>query len=177
MLTGLANRRMLDRALGRLSADDTVIMLDLDNFKQVNDNFGHAAGDEVLRVFGSVLRGTVRSRDTVGRFGGEEFLIVLAPGGRGRPAPAAARQWLAERPLPVTFSAGIAVSAGDPDETVRLADQALYQAKEAGRDQWIWATARQPASYRPPRDLRPDLPPRCRRRRPAGGGPAHAWPA
>jgi hypothetical protein len=79
LLTGLANRRTLDRALGRLAADDTVILLDLDHFKQVNDNFGHAAGDEVLRVFGSVLRGTVRGRDTAGRFGGDEFLIVLAP--------------------------------------------------------------------------------------------------
>jgi diguanylate cyclase (GGDEF)-like protein len=153
LLTGLPNRRMLDRALGRLSADDTVIMLDLDHFKQVNDNFGHAVGDEVLRVFGRVLRGTVRGRDTVGRFGGEEFLIVHGP-------PEAAdvflrrlrAEWLAERSLPVTFSAGIVRSAGDPDETVSLADQALYQAKEAGRDQWIWAVASQPASYRPPRD-------------------------
>ena len=79
LLTDLPNRRMLNRALGRLSAEDTVIMLDLDHFKQVNDNFGHAAGDEVLRVFGRVLRGTVRGRDMVGRLGGDEFLIVLGP--------------------------------------------------------------------------------------------------
>ncbi len=153
LLTGLPNRRMLDRALGRLSADDTVIMLDLDHFKQVNDNLGHAAGDEVLRVFGSVLRGTVRGRDTVGRFGGEEFLIVLAPGANAEAFLQRLRaEWLTERPLPVTFSAGIVLSAGDPDETVRLADQALYQAKEAGRDQWVWATGGRPASYRPPGD-------------------------
>jgi len=108
LLTGLANRRMLDRALGRLSADDTVIMLDLDHFKQVNDNFGHAAGDEVLRVFGSVLRGTVRGRETVGRFGGEEFLVVLAPGGDAEAFLQRLRaEWLTERPRPVTFSAGI----------------------------------------------------------------------
>jgi diguanylate cyclase (GGDEF)-like protein len=81
LLTGLPNRRMLDRALGRLSASDTVILIDLDLFKQVNDSFGHAAGDQVLRVFGRVLRGAVRGRDVVGRFGGEEFLIVLAPPG------------------------------------------------------------------------------------------------
>ena len=143
LLTGLANRRMLDRALGRLSADDTVIMLDLDHFKQVNDNFGHAAGDEVLRVFGSVLRGTVRGRDTVGRFGGEEFLVVLGPGGDAEAFLQRLRaEWLTERPRPVTFSAGIVLSAGDPDETASRADQALYQAKEAGRDQWIWATGR-----------------------------------
>jgi len=153
LLTGLPNRRMLDRALGRLSADDSVILLDLDHFKQINDNFGHAAGDEVLRVFGRVLRGTVRARDTVGRFGGEEFLIVLAPpGGADALLRRLRAQWLTERPFSVTFSAGIAASAGDPDETVRLADQALYRAKEAGRDQWVWATARRPASYQPPRD-------------------------
>jgi diguanylate cyclase (GGDEF)-like protein len=153
LLTGLANRRTVDRALGRLSDDDTVIMLDLDHFKQVNDNFGHTAGDEVLRVFGSVLRGTARSRDITGRFGGEEFLVILGPGGD---ADAFLRRlhtkWLTERPRPVTFSAGIVLSAGDPDEAVNLADQALYQAKDAGRDQWIWATARRPAGYRPPRD-------------------------
>jgi diguanylate cyclase (GGDEF)-like protein len=153
LLTGLPNRRMLNRALGRLSADDTVIMLDLDHFKQVNDNFGHAAGDEVLRVFGRVLRGTVRGRDTVGRFGGEEFLIVLGPpGGADVLLQRLRAEWLTQRPFPVTFSAGIAASAGDPDETVGLADQALYQAKEAGRDQWIWATALRPASRRLPRE-------------------------
>jgi len=152
-LTGLPNRRMLDRALGRLAAGDTVIMLDLDHFKQVNDTLGHAPGDEVLRAFGRVLRSTVRGRDTVGRFGGEEFLIILGPSG----APDVFLQrlraeWLTERPLPVTCSAGIVLSAGHPDETVSLADQALYQAKAVGRDQWIWATARRPASDRPPRD-------------------------
>ena len=148
LLTGLPNRRMVDRALGRLSADDTVILLDLDHFKQVNDNLGHAAGDEVLRDFGAVLRGTVRGRDTVGRYGGEEFLVVLGPGGDADAFLRRLRaEWLAGRPSPVTFSAGVAASTGDPDETVRLADQALYQAKEAGRDQWIWATAHRPTSY------------------------------
>jgi diguanylate cyclase (GGDEF)-like protein len=123
---------MLDRALGRLSVDDTVIMLDLDHFKRVNDTFGHAAGDEVLRVFGRVLRDTVRGRDIVGRFGGEEFLIVLPPpGGADAFLRRMRTEWLTARPFPVTFSAGIAVSAGDPDETVNRADQALYQAKEA----------------------------------------------
>jgi len=153
VLTGLPNRRMLDRALGRLSADDTVIVIDLDHFKRVNDSFGHAAGDEVLRVFGRVLRGAARARDTVGRFGGEEFLVVLAPAGGADAFLRRLRaEWLTERPFPVTFSAGIAASVGDPDETVSLADHALYQAKEAGRDQWIWSTARRPFSYQPPCD-------------------------
>jgi len=155
-LTGLPNRRMLERALGRLSADDTVIMLDLDHFKQVNDTFGHAAGDAVLRVFGHVLGGTVRGRDIVGRFGGEEFLIVL-PSVEGADAflSRLRAEWLTKRPFPVTVSAGVAASTGDPDETVSLADQALYQAKKAGRDQWIWALARQPAGYLPPTDYVP----------------------
>ncbi len=128
LLTGLPNRRMLDRALGRLAADDIVIMLDLDHFKQVNDTLGHAAGDEVLRAFGRVLHGTVRGRDIVGRFGGEEFLIVLPPGEDADTFLQRLRAgWLAERPLPVTVSAGIVLSAGDPDETVSLADHALYR--------------------------------------------------
>ncbi len=142
LLTGLPNRRMVERALGRLSAGDTVILLDLDHFKQVNDSFGHAAGDEVLRVFGRVLRAAVRGRDVVGRYGGEEFLIVLAqPEGAATVLRRLRAEWVSERPYPVTFSAGIAASAGDADETVRLADQALYEAKETGRDRWIWATA------------------------------------
>ena len=153
LLTALPNRRMLDRALGQLSAGDTVILLDLDHFKQVNDNFGHVAGDEVLREFGRVLLGAVRGRDVVGRFGGEEFLIVLAPpGGADALLRRLRAEWLTERPFPVTFSAGIAASAGDPDETVSLADQALYRAKEAGRDRWIWAVARRRARYQRPRD-------------------------
>jgi diguanylate cyclase (GGDEF)-like protein len=156
LLTGLPNRRMLDRALGRLSADDTVIMLDLDHFKQVNDTFGHAAGDVVLRAFGRVLGGTVRAGDTVGRYGGEEFLVIL-PSAEGADAflGRLREEWLAKRPFPVTFSAGIAASAGDPDETVNLADQALYQAKKAGRDRWTWSPARPPGGYRPPPDYVP----------------------
>jgi diguanylate cyclase (GGDEF)-like protein len=156
LLTGLPNRRMLERALGRLSADDTVIMLDLDHFKQVNDTFGHAAGDAVLRLFGHVLGGTVRGRDTVGRFGGEEFLVILpAKAGADAFLERLRTEWLTKQPFPVTFSAGIAASTGNPDETVSLADQALYQAKKAGRDQWIWALARRPAGYLPPRDYVP----------------------
>jgi diguanylate cyclase (GGDEF)-like protein len=153
LLTGLPNRRMLDRALGRLSADDTVIMLDLDHFKQVNDSLGHAGGDEVLRAFGRVLRGTVRGRDIVGRFGGEEFLIVLSPPGDADAFLQRLRvEWVAERPFPITFSAGIVASTGDPDETVSLADQALYQAKEAGRDQWFRAAGHHSARFQPSDD-------------------------
>jgi diguanylate cyclase (GGDEF)-like protein len=154
VLTGLPNRRVLDRALGRLTDEEVVVLLDLDHFKRINDTHGHAAGDEVLRVFGKVLRETVRVRDLVGRYGGEEFLAVL--GRLTLPDALLERlrsQWLAVRPLPITFSAGLAGSVGDPDATVALADEALYRAKDAGRDQWVWATTRptttneQPLAY------------------------------
>ncbi|MEP7089123.1 MAG: diguanylate cyclase [Nocardioidaceae bacterium] len=142
-LTGLPNRRMIDRALGRLAGGDAVVILDLDHFKLVNDEFGHTTGDVVLRAFGSVLRSAARGRDVVGRFGGEEFVAVLGAPGAGPDAflERLRKDWLAARPLPVTFSAGVARSAGDPDETIVLADAALYAAKNAGRDQWRWATA------------------------------------
>jgi diguanylate cyclase (GGDEF)-like protein len=160
VLTGLPNRRMIDRALGRLAGDDTAILLDLDNFKRVNDEFGHAVGDEVLRAFGGVLRDVVRARDLVGRFGGEEFVAVLRCPVSGADAflQRVRTEWLVERPLPVTFSAGIARSVGDPDETIRLADQALYLAKDAGRDRWLVArSAGLPADARPRSYVQPYL--------------------
>jgi diguanylate cyclase (GGDEF)-like protein len=148
-------------------------LIDLDHFKQVNDTHGHAAGDEVLRVFGKVLRETVRVRDLVGRYGGEEFLAVL---GRSTLPDALLErltaQWSAARPLPITFSAGLARSIGDPDATVALADEALYRAKDAGRNQWVWATARPTPTNEQPAHLRRAVPGRCRPgQTAAGGGP------
>ena len=141
-LTGLMNRRMLDRALGRLGSDETVVILDLDHFKQVNDEHGHLAGDEVLRAFGSVLRANLRGRELVGRYGGEEFVLVVAPPSDAEAVLARVRaEWVQHRPLPVTFSAGIASSLGGPEPTLRAADEALYEAKATGRDRWCWADA------------------------------------
>jgi diguanylate cyclase (GGDEF)-like protein len=139
-LTRLPNRRTLGRALGRLRAGDVVIMIDLDHFKHVNDTFGHAAGDEVLRVLGVVLRETVREGDAVGRFGGEEFVVIL----RDQSDPQAFLErlrgvWEGSRPRPVTFSAGIARVGAEPSVTLQEADRAMYRAKEAGRDRWTWA--------------------------------------
>ena len=86
-LTGLLNRRtFLDNALalcakqGKRSEPVAMLMFDLDHFKSINDRFGHAAGDEVLRVFGRVVRASTRVDDIIGRFGGEEF-IAIVPGG------------------------------------------------------------------------------------------------
>ncbi|MGD9703371.1 MAG: GGDEF domain-containing protein [Acidimicrobiia bacterium] len=140
-LTGLPNRRALVRALSRLSGEDTVVLLDLDHFKRVNDELGHSAGDAVLRAFGAVLRATVRGRDVVGRLGGEEFVVVVAsPTGAEIFLDRLRAEWVANRPELITFSAGITHAVGDAEATLARADEALYQAKGAGRDRWSWST-------------------------------------
>lgn len=139
-LTGVGNRRMLARTLGRLRADDTVIVIDLDHFKKVNDTLGHDEGDRVLRALGGALRESVRASDRVGRYGGEEFVVILS-GGQADPFLRRFQQrWLARRPHPVTFSAGAAPAGPDPSRALKAADRAMYRAKLEGRDQWQWAT-------------------------------------
>lgn len=136
-LTGLGNRRSASAALGRVAPDDALVMIDLDLFKRVNDEFGHAAGDDVLRGLGAFLRAAVRDADTCARYGGEEFVLVLRQAGdRARDVIDRLREdWNATLP-PTTFSAGIAVHRAGraPGATLRLADSALYEAKRAGRD-------------------------------------------
>jgi diguanylate cyclase (GGDEF)-like protein len=138
-LTGLSSRRMLGRALGRLGAHGTVIMIDVDHFKEVNDAFGHAEGDRVLRELGAALRTTARAVDRVGRYGGEEFVVLLATGDPDAFLVRLRKEWESKRPRPVTFSAGIAPAAIDVLHALGAADRALYRAKDAGRDQWQWA--------------------------------------
>jgi diguanylate cyclase (GGDEF)-like protein len=125
-----------------------VILVDLDNFKQVNDTWGHAAGDQVLREVGmflsTALRGSdrVSQRADVARYGGEEFLLVIKHAGFN--AIAVAERLVAswrERGPRTTFSAGVAVH-GVRDRatgTIERADQALYQAKRDGRDRAVFA--------------------------------------
>lgn len=135
-LTGLGNRRAAERLLTSLVPGDGVALLDLDNFKEVNDRAGHPAGDLVLRRLGEFLTDAVGPGDGVARYGGEEFLVVL----RG-PLPAFERvtrlvgDWGADRPL-ATLSAGVAVHqrGATPEATFDRADEALYAAKRAGRD-------------------------------------------
>ena len=153
-LTGLYNRRhifeQLEEAIRRSLADGehlTVALIDIDHFKKINDNLGHLAGDAVLRDFARHLDQRLRGSDLVGRYGGEEFVIVL----RGAPAEAArkvleqVRRALGDRPenaeLPrYTFSAGVAalgVDGGTPTEILAKADERLYEAKRAGRDRIV----------------------------------------
>jgi diguanylate cyclase (GGDEF)-like protein len=136
-LTGLGNRRRGMAELARLAPGDALIMVDLDCFKEINDRFGHAEGDRILRRLGEVLRDSVRAPDVATRIGGDEFLVV-AQGAGDRGAAVATR--LLERwrgaGVPTTLSAGVAVhEAGEaPRETLARADAALYEAKRAGRD-------------------------------------------
>ncbi|MBG0833203.1 diguanylate cyclase [Planomonospora sp. ID67723] len=151
-LTGLHNRRFLMESLGRemklAAAEGTplsVALLDIDHFKQINDRYGHTAGDQVLMRFAKLLGGRVRQGDVLARYGGEEFVVVL-PGATGEQAQARVdelRQWVTAGRIPagghtlsVTFSAGVAaLDAGqNPGELLHVADEALYEAKRAGRN-------------------------------------------
>jgi diguanylate cyclase (GGDEF)-like protein len=142
-LTGLGNRRAADTVLASLAPGDAVVMIDLDHFKRVNDEFGHPAGDRALRELGSFLAAALRDGDRVARYGGEEFIMFVR-----KIHPAAVESllerlrllWNERNPI-TTFSIGAAVhQAGvDPRATLQTADIALYQAKERGRDRVVVA--------------------------------------
>jgi diguanylate cyclase (GGDEF)-like protein/PAS domain S-box-containing protein len=152
-LTELANRSLffdrLRQALGdarRTRSTVAVVMLDLDGFKAVNDAFGHAIGDEVLRTLGGRLGEGLRATDTAARIGGDEFSLVMPHVASRRAVQAAVRKRLraVERPvvvgrrkISVGISAGISLypdDARDADSLIRHADGAMYSAKREGRD-------------------------------------------
>jgi diguanylate cyclase (GGDEF)-like protein len=142
-LTGLPNRRAwndeLPRALERARRDDapvSVAMLDLDHFKQFNDRYGHPAGDRLLKEAAAAWHGAIRAADTLARFGGEEFIVLLPDTGTDEAVRVLERA-LAATPLGQTFSAGVATwdRTEASDELITRADAALYAAKAAGRRQ------------------------------------------
>lgn len=155
-LTGLLNRRAILDHLASLHADRRsrnrpvcLMMCDVDHFKAINDRWGHAAGDEVLRQVAHSLRQNLRDGDVVGRIGGEEFLVVL-DSTELEPAREVAerlRQVVAglalswqDTALPVTLSIGVAQSpraVEDWSDLMSWADEALYAAKRAGRDRVV----------------------------------------
>ncbi len=147
-LTGLLNRRMIDEMVPvelqrthRYHRDMSLVLLDLDGFKAVNDNLGHEEGDRLLRVFSACIRKVARVSDLMFRYGGDEFLLVLPETTREQAEVALKR--LAGAACPelittlgrVTFSAGIASCVSDPaaEDLVKLADDRLYQSKRLGK--------------------------------------------
>lgn len=151
-LTGAQNRRGMDVALLREVARArrnenrlTVAMVDVDHFKQVNDNFGHEAGDRLLIHLGMIAKSVLRESDTLVRYGGEEFLLILPEAdlhgaeyvlNRLRDMVAKSPLMYTDRRIDVTISAGLAQLKSDENghNLVLRADQALYDAKRAGRN-------------------------------------------
>ena len=157
-LTGLYNRFALNRKLAQLQQLHSrhqqpyaVLLLDLDHFKQVNDQYGHLTGDKVLKHAASILKQNIRSEDTLGRFGGEEFLLLMPMTEQPAAEQVADKliQLLRQQPLQLndtlialTTSIGIATAPSNgpalSSETIlQQADKALYHAKANGRDQVI----------------------------------------
>jgi len=153
-LTGLFNRNALEQRLAELDGEPTsaeeglshaLLLCDLDHFKRVNDQLGHAAGDAVLQDVAYTMRATLRAGDSIYRVGGEEILVILPGAGREGAVEIAERlrQAVRERRpvgVDVTISIGVAVSQPGPldsDELVGLADAALYEAKAGGRDRVV----------------------------------------
>ncbi|MEW5871273.1 MAG: diguanylate cyclase [Chloroflexota bacterium] len=160
-LTGLYNRRYLEEALERemhlarrYQRCLGVIMLDIDHFKQVNDNYGHAAGDAMLRALANFIIRTLRTEDIACRYGGEEFTIILPDTCLENSQRVAEKLWKGVRNLQaeymgqslvsITASFGVASYRGEPQTSRALldeADQALYRAKQSGRDRVVVADA------------------------------------
>jgi diguanylate cyclase (GGDEF)-like protein len=157
-LTGVANRKHLEERLeaelayaNRHSANLSVIIVDLDHFKRVNDTYGHLAGDAVLKHAARLVQGALRTEDLVGRYGGEEFVVIA----RGTPADQAVgladrlRERIASTPIVfegqtigVTMSGGVASLEDcgpqrDRASILRTADERLYAAKEGGRNRVV----------------------------------------
>ena len=155
-LTGLSNRRSFDRDCNRAGNEFqtskkpfSVLMIDVDHFKTINDSHGHQAGDGVLRQLGDYLRAVVRTSDIAARYGGEEFSILLHGIGLERAKEAAekirrnieARQFVVgNQSLQITISVGVSstLPGESSDQIVHRADAALYCAKEAGRNKTYW---------------------------------------
>lgn len=168
-LTGLANRdelfermRQMRRRQPRVGECMAVAFCDLDGFKQINDQRGHAAGDEVLRTLAGRVRASVRSGDLVARVGGDEIVVVLESVSDGAGAVLVAEKVrravrqpvvLADGAVSVGVSIGVTLLAAqeDPEVSLRRADSALYQAKGLGRDRVVYVPAPEAAVESPAR--------------------------
>jgi diguanylate cyclase (GGDEF)-like protein len=152
-LTGIANRRIFLESLGgaisfaqRHQTPLSIIMADLDDFKSVNDTFGHNAGDQVLQAFAALLRENSRQEDLAARFGGEEFIMMLPGTGAEEAAVLGERlrrhcKEITSTVFSIRVTASFGVAAYQPGDTVdgfiERADQALYDAKMMGKNQVV----------------------------------------
>jgi two-component system cell cycle response regulator len=167
-LTGLANRRHLDEQLAAHAASAarhhhelSVAVVDIDNFKAVNDTFGHHAGDTVLREVAQRIAASARVEDVVGRWGGEEFIIILPHCGvdgavvvseRIRRAVAAGAI-RSEHGIPIEVTVSIGCTGGTDEGVIERADAALYAAKNAGRNRTVVLEPTDPLPLLPPLPL------------------------
>ncbi|HVZ81829.1 MAG TPA: sensor domain-containing diguanylate cyclase [bacterium] len=155
-MTGLYNRRYFDQALDqeikrcrRYGRAFSLLLLDIDHFKRINDTYGHGAGDEVIRQVAGLIRRNLRGLDVVARVGGEEFAVILPetpPQNLNTVVQRLLREMRAAKPVPaamaqkrgrVTFSIGVGIYKGGeagPAKLMKAADKSLYQAKGQGRD-------------------------------------------
>lgn len=143
LVSGLANRRRAQEVLATVRPGDALVLVDLDRFKDVNDRFGHSAGDALIGSVGEFLRRSVRGRDFCARYGGDEFLILLRSRVRDVPADVDSftrrlwKKWHETSPLITLSGGGALVSLGEPIlSALRRADEALYEAKRSGRDRF-----------------------------------------
>jgi diguanylate cyclase (GGDEF)-like protein len=146
-LTNVLNRHGIERFVENLQATRvpaSVVIIDIDHFKRVNDQRGHYGGDRVLRTLGEILRTHTRNTDGLGRWGGEEFVLVCPGASLAKASDLAEKlrhrimetNFIPEDPLPITASFGVATSSADQgfEEVFQQADQALYLAKSRGRN-------------------------------------------
>jgi diguanylate cyclase (GGDEF)-like protein len=165
-LTGLYNRRFLEEMLERMCLDAerrktsiSAIMIDLDHFKKLNDQHGHAAGDAVLRDVAAAILSCLRSVDVACRYGGEEMAVPLSDCSMA--AAMGKAEQIRSRIAELTSAGGTAVTASfgvasipetsrEAGDLLSAADAALYQAKQEGRNRVVAATIRPSAQCRPP---------------------------
>ncbi|MFW0776552.1 MAG: diguanylate cyclase domain-containing protein [Rickettsiales bacterium] len=161
MLTGLANRMLyesrLDMALAKMRRQDSnlaVLFLDLDNFKEVNDTYGHATGDQLLKEVGKRLKASLRPYDTAARFGGDEFAILLEDIAERQHVEAVAKKVIEKLELPITIAAkqinaGVSIGISmctakqnlNAEALIKQADKAMYEAKSVSGSNYRYYTA------------------------------------
>lgn len=153
-LTGLYNRRHFNRVLEQMFSESqryghdlSIVMIDLDGYKRLNDTFGHQVGDQLLTMTGKVINATLRKMDVAARYGGDEFVLLLPHAGAAEAESVVERirvdfkyssDQMLKRPLGVSMSIGIAASsivkAASAEQMLSAADEALYRAKTSGKD-------------------------------------------